>query len=348
VKPSHAIAAAALVAAAMLPGRALAGGAAPLPQRLAETGLYEPGSTTVRAGTIAYSPQYPLWTDGASKRRWIQLPPGTSIDASRPDAWEFPAGTKLWKEFAFDRAIETRLIERLDDGSWRFATYVWNEAGTDAELAPLRGAVVAVAAASGGRYKVPGRFDCLACHEGGATPVLGFSALQLSSDRDPLAPHADSVSPGFADLQTLVARGVLRNLPQRLLDDPPRIAAKSPAARAALGYLHGNCGHCHNDAGALASLDLALAQQAASPGASAERTLKSLLGHSSRFRAHDGKATQRVVSGSDESSVLAVRMKTTNPLARMPPLGVGVADDQGIALVERWIRTATPTEEKTP
>jgi len=332
------------------PGAAAAGGGVPpLPQRLSDTGLFVPGTTTARAEHIAFSPQYPLWSDGTSKRRWISLPPGTTIDAARPDAWEFPVGTKLWKEFAFGRAIETRFIERLADGSWRFAAYVWNEAGTDAELAPLRGAVVAAASAPGGQYKVPGRFDCLACHEGGTTPVLGFSALQLSPDRDPLAPHADAASAQFSDLKTLAARGLIRNLPQRLLENPPRIAAASPVTRAALGYLHGNCGHCHNDSGALASLDLALLQQAAEPGASAERTLKSLLGHSSRFRAHDGKATQRVVSGSDEASVLAVRMKTTNPMARMPPLGVKVADDEGIALIERWIRTATPlTKEKQP
>jgi hypothetical protein len=345
VKPSHAFVAAALVAAVALPAIAAAG-AAELPQRLSETGLYEPGTTTVRAGTIAFAPQYPLWTDGAGKRRWIRLPPGTAIDASKPDAWEFPAGTRLWKEFAFGRAVETRMIERLADGSWRFAAYVWNADGTDAELAPARGAVVAAAAAPGGQHRVPGRADCLACHDGGAAPVLGFSALQLSPDRDPLAPHAEPMSPAFADLGSLAASGVIRNLPQRLLDSPPRIAAGSPTARAALGYLHGNCGHCHNDAGALASVDLSLAQRAAAPGESAARTLKSLLGHASRFRADDGKATQRLVAGNGEASVLAVRMKTDNPMARMPPLGVRVADAEAIALIERWIRSAAPTHEE--
>ncbi|HVL55013.1 MAG TPA: hypothetical protein VM491_00795, partial [Burkholderiaceae bacterium] len=99
---------------------------APLPQRLSETGLYEAGSTThVRAGNLPFVPQYPLWSDGTSKRRWIHVPAGASIDASNPDAWEFPAGTRLWKEFALERPIETRMLERLADGSWRFAAYVW-------------------------------------------------------------------------------------------------------------------------------------------------------------------------------------------------------------------------------
>jgi hypothetical protein len=320
---------------------------APLPPRLSETGLFVPGTTTVRADLISFSPQYPLWSDGTRKRRWIALPPGTAIDASNPDVWEFPAGTRLWKEFSYGTPVETRFFERLADGSWRFATYVWNAQGTDADLAPARGTVLALAAAPGGRYAIPAQFDCLACHDGGASPVLGFSALQLSPDRDPLAPHAEAKAAQFAELNSLVERGVLRNLPRALLDSPPRIAAQSPTARAALGYLHGNCGHCHNASGALASLDLALLQQAAAPGESVERTLKSLLGHTSRFRPHDGSQSKRLVAGSDADSVLAVRMKTANPMARMPPLGVKVADAEGIALIERWIRTdLTTTKEK--
>jgi mono/diheme cytochrome c family protein len=44
------------------------------------------------------------------------------------------------------------------------------------------------------------------------------------------------------------------------------------------------------------------------------------------------------VPGRKEASVLTVRMRSANPLARMPPLGVQVIDDAGLALVERWIR----------
>ncbi len=62
--------------------------------------------------------------DGAGKRRWIALPPGTAIDGSDPDGWIFPVGTRLWKEFAFDRRVETRYLERTSEG-WRFATYLW-------------------------------------------------------------------------------------------------------------------------------------------------------------------------------------------------------------------------------
>src|SRR5215207_8377485 len=113
------------------------------PQRLRETGLFAADSTSeIAPGILAFSPQYPLWSDGAVKRRWIALPPGTSINASKADAWDFPRGTRLWKEFSVGGRVETRFIERLQNGSWRFATYIWNEAGTDATLAPQDGTIL--------------------------------------------------------------------------------------------------------------------------------------------------------------------------------------------------------------
>jgi mono/diheme cytochrome c family protein len=183
-------------------------------------------------------------------------------------------------------------------------------------------------------------------------PVLGFSALQLSPDRDPLAPHAQAPRPQDENLATLARRGLLRGLPPSLLDRPPRIAADDATSRAALGYLHGNCGHCHNE-GALGGVELSLAQKAAASRESAELALASLVGHASRFRPRDAAAVQRVVPGRPESSVLVARLKTTNPSARMPPLGVQVADREGIGLLERWIRealspTRTTSLEKKP
>jgi hypothetical protein len=316
------------------------GGAATdaLPARLSDTGLYEPGTTRVRADVISYSPQYPLWSDGATKRRWLRLPAGTSIDASRPDAWEFPAGTQLWKEFGHDRPVETRYIERLADGSWRYATYVWNEDGRDARLASADGERLAVESAPNGRYDVPAQLDCLACHEGAAVPVLGLGPLQLSTDRDPHAPHAEAPRADHVDLAALVERGLLRNLPPELVATPPRIAATSPLERAALGYLHGNCGHCHNDAGPMASLELVLAQDGRSDVA-ANAALRTTIARASGY-VPPGLAgdVQRIAPGAPEHSVVALRMKSRDPLVQMPPLGSALADPEGLALVERWIR----------
>jgi len=288
--------------------------AGPLPVHLRDTGLSDPRN-------LAFSPQYPLWSDGAHKRRWIYLPPGAAIDASRPDAWEFPAGTRLWKEFALGGPVETRFIERMPDGTWRYATYIWNEEGTDARLAPAEG-IAALPTHDG--YSIPSQSDCRACHESAAVPVLGFSALQLSSDRDPLAPHAAARSE--IDLDGLVARGLVKNLPAG--GTRPRIEASSPIERAALGYLHGNCGHCHNDTETRVPVDLTLAESVVGGVTSPDHVLRSLLNVRSR---------------------LLARVSSRDPQRQMPPLGTRLIDVAALALIERWLsEKSSTTEEPKP
>ena len=188
------------IAAAVAAVTLVASGAAPAqtrpPQTLQETGLYADFATLrVDPGHLAFAPQYPLWTDGAAKRRWISLPPGTAIDASDPDAWVFPAGTRLWKEFSFaGQRVETRYMERKRDGQWLYAAYAWSPDGREATLAPERGKRNAYRARRRSAHTIPGVSDCKACHQGGRSEVLGFSALQLSPERDPNALHAEEAS----------------------------------------------------------------------------------------------------------------------------------------------------------
>jgi hypothetical protein len=321
----------------------------PLPATLRDTGLRMTATGEPPPGIAAFSPQYPLWSDGADKRRWLQLPPGTFIDASRPDAWVFPRGTRLWKEFSHGgRPVETRYIERTADGTWRFAAYVWNEAGTEAVLAPARGiAALPVREAPLGRYAVPSRTDCLACHASTTVPVLGLGVLQLSADRDPLAPGAKPLRPGELDLRALVARGWVRGLPKELATQPARIDAATPVERAALGYLHANCGHCHNTTAARVPLDLTLAQRAADPGAARAEVLRATLEAVARYQpaGTDGHAVI-VAPGRPQASLLASRMQSRHAQVQMPPLGTQVPDPEGLALVQRWIAELDSSQRK--
>ena len=334
-----AVAAAATLVAAP-PAQAAADRSGP-PPTLAATGLYASGSSTeIRAGNLSFSPQYPLWSDGAAKRRWIRLPSGAAIDARDPDAFVFPPGTRLWKEFSFGgRRIETRYIERRADGRWDFATYRWNAQGSDAVLVPAGGERgLAVAEAPGGRYELPSRNDCLACHDGAAVPVLGFGALQLSTDRDAGAAHAVAADPGDLDLRKLAERGLLRGLPRSLRESPPRIAAATATERAALGYLHGNCGACHNDDGAPAPVRLVLAQRVADAAASRHRMLQTTVGVTARLQpAAAAPPVQRIAPGLPDDSLLLQRMRSRHAALQMPPLGTAQPDPEGLALIERWI-----------
>ena len=240
-----------------------------------------------------FAPQYPLWTDGATKHRSIYLP--APIDASG-DTWQFPVGTKLTKQFSFGGVVaETRSMERTAAG-WQYSVV----AGAPVDVAP------------GKRHVVPRQTDCKICHTDGP---LGFSALQLSSDRDPNAAHAEPA--GELDLGTLIDRGLVRGYSG---PRAPRIAARTPTERAALGYLHGNCGGCHNARTSLASLDM-------------EMTPATLINRASHYK----PTHARVTPHAPDESVVVERMRSRDAVAQMPPLGSQLVDQEGVELVSAWI-----------
>lgn len=330
----------ALSAVIAAPAHAQAG---ELPRTLRETGFFD------AVGRTPFSMQYPLWSDGADKQRVIALPPGTAVDASDPDAWRFPVGTRLWKTFSHaGRPVETRYIERAADGSWRYATYLWSSDGHDAVLAAARRATVLLSADfPGGRYVVPSQGDCVACHALAPVPVLGFSALQLSGARDPNAPNGRPRAADEPDLRALVERGVVRGLPHSLWQTPPRIAAATPIERAALGYLHANCSHCHHDGTGRVPVKLNLRQRVAEPEASAAAALRSMLDTPARFNGSDGAdaGARTVVPGDAAASLITRRVRSRDPRVQMPPLGTEHADAEGIALLTRWIQQDLPSRK---
>jgi hypothetical protein len=330
---------AAVAAEGMATDGALPADPAAAPRWLSQTGLYGDDGA-IAAGNRPFTPQYPLWTDGADKARWIHLPDGARIDVTDADAWRFPVGTKLWKEFAWNgRKVETRLLWLAAPDQWVFASYVWDEAQRDAELAPAGGIPGAYEVAEGRRHSIPGRADCLACHAASPTTVLGFSALQLSDDRDPLAPHAEPLPTGAVTLHTLVAEDRLSPSRPQWAASPPRIRASDPVERAALGYLAANCGTCHNDRGSLARLGLALHHNVAADPLAPEPALLTAIDAPGRWQV-PGVApdSSRVVApGAPERSSLAYRLSSRRPSSQMPPLGTVLRDDEGLELVRRWI-----------
>ena len=147
--------------------------------RSAETGLYDdPSTQAVTTEAAAFEPTYRLWSDAASKRRWVRLPPGTQIDSTDMDHWVLPIGTKLWKEFSRGGTLlETRLIERYGEGAedYWMGAFVWNAEQTEATLA-----VDGAHDINGTTHDAPAQDQCGACHRGDMGRVLGLSALQMS------------------------------------------------------------------------------------------------------------------------------------------------------------------------
>jgi mono/diheme cytochrome c family protein len=163
--------------------------------------------------------------------------------------------------------------------------------------------------------------------------VLGFSALQLSPDHDPRAPHAEPPGPNDVDLRGLVARGLVRNLPANLATTPPRIAGRSARERAALGYLHGNCGNCHNAEGPLRRLGLRLDYPLVAGGP--PPALATTLGVASGFTRPD--ASLRIAPGLPAQSVLVLRLAASDALTQMPPFGRHLTDRSALTLIEDWV-----------
>lgn len=319
---------------------ASAAGSPEPPALLSRTGLFSaPG--VVDARHLAYAPQYPLWTDGAAKARWIHLPPGTAIDGRDEDGWVFPVGTKVWKEFSFHgRKVETRFLWKTGRRAWVFASYAWNGDQTDAVLVSGEGRSHAALAGPDAWHDIPSRADCRACHGQERVEVLGFSALQLSPDRDPGAIHGEALQPGMITLRDLVARNLLRNARQDLLDRPPRIPADTPATRSALGYLDANCASCHRSDRPIPGLDLdfrhtsRITREADEPGL-----------RTTRLRVARPGAPARLQPGAPDRSLLLHRMSSRRPSSQMPPLGTVLVDQPAVDHLSRWIASlpATPT-----
>jgi mono/diheme cytochrome c family protein len=324
------------------------GGDTALPMHLADTGLFAPGGTDALAhGVRPFVPQYPLWSDGAAKRRWVRIPQGASIDAGSFRSWEFPVGTRFWKEFSFDgRRVETRLLWKSSPRDWVAASYAWNDAGSDAVLVAEDGMITSAGIAEGRQHSIPSRADCATCHGPSRAP-LGFNPLQLSDDRDPRAIHGEPRVNGMVTLSTLLDEGRLSGADDALRHAPPRIAARDPQTRAVVGYLSTNCGACHNGDGAIPARLPSLAY--ADVMADADRVMQSMLGLHSRWQAPGRPEGTTVLLDPDDprGSAILLRMRSRRPSSQMPPLGTTLQDREAIDAIGRWI-DAVRVEQPAP
>jgi cytochrome c553 len=311
------------------------------PARLVDTGLYANGQLGVVAdANRPFAPQYPLWTDGAAKSRWIYLPPDSAIDATNAADWEFPVGTRFWKEFRFDgRPVETRFLWRASADRWVFASYAWNADATDALLAPAAGIANVAAVSETKRHSIPAVSDCRACHGDRRIEPLGFNALQLSSDRDPEALHGEPLTDRMWTVRSLVAEGRLRTADNTPVAGDIRISG-NPATRAVLGYLSTNCGSCHRAGADIVLLGTSLKHSDVLDG---KRTLARMLDHRTRWQvpgAADGES-RLLDRHHPDTSALLTRMRSRRPSSQMPPIGTVLPDQAAIEAIGGWIASSS-------
>ena len=306
-------------------------------------------------GGIGYELTTPLFTDYASKYRFIFVPQGKQVAYSSMDALDFPVGTIIAKTFtmpndflngaAGEEIIETRLLIHRKDG-WAALPYIWREDRTGADLSVAGGTRDLTWIHSDGsmrstRYEIPAASSCKTCHST-VRPETG-SGRHMETVIDVIGPKArflnrDNVYDGETrnQLAHMDELGVLIGLP----DDPQTIdtapdwqdTAVDLESRAK-AYLDINCAHCHNPTGFASNSALFLEFWREVDTAYGICKTPVAAGSGS------GGLNHGIVPGDADSSIMTYRMDSNEPDVRMPEIGRTMVHEEGVELVREWINS---------
>ena len=293
------------------------------------------------AGVTPFEPVTPLFSDGATKLRFVYLPPGTAAEYDPVEAFAFPVGSALVKTFVFPadqrkpgedvRLVETRVMLRHEAG-WQAWAYVWNDEQTDAVL-KIAGAKVEIAtvAADGTAqaftYSVPNKNQCKACHA-------------FNGEIVPLGPKARNLNGSFAypggvenQLAHWIAAGILTGAPapEAAPSVPDWRDAGAPLDQRARAWLDVNCAHCHRAEGPASNSGLFLTYGEQEPVKYGVLKRPVAAGKGSGDRQFD------ILPGDPDGSILPYRVESTEPGVMMPELGRHIADPEAVVLLRDWI-----------
>jgi uncharacterized repeat protein (TIGR03806 family) len=283
-------------------------------------------------GVVLYTLNSPLFSDYASKLRFVKLPAGQSVAYNPDSVLQFPVGTAIVKTFYYPidernpkkgrRLMETRVLLHEAKG-WVALPYIWNKEQTDAVLEVAGGSdqvswIDAAGKKQSFEYQVPNMNQCKGCHErsGEMTPI-GPSVRQLNDGRQ---------------LQHWETAGLIKGLPK---DHIPALVNYSDASASlddrVKAYLDINCAHCHNPTGPARSSGLYLTWD------SKDRTAYGFLKPPVAAGRGSGNLSYDIVPGKPEQSILHYRMASRDPGVMMPELGRQLTHHEGVELVRSWI-----------
>ena len=311
-----------------------------LPGELRCTGLYANWQERkLRCGVKPYVPAHELWSDGARKQRYVWLPPGKTVDVTNPDDFDYPVGTRFWKEFyvgpaGSQKLGETRFLLKSAAG-WLYTVYVWS---SDGMTATQHNEGVEDLFATG--HTVPSREQCKTCHIGRQNFILGWDFIMLGTGATGVTARG------------LAQDGQLSGLDPKLLDlQVPGDAVE----KAALAYLHANCGvSCHNttiDATGNPSglyLRLEVAKMDSPHSTSAVDGINQNPAPNAKLGALPSDRSYFDIRPRDlDRSLVYLRMNHRGSDTAMPPLGTHQVHEQGVSAVKAWIESMT-TERGYP
>lgn len=306
-----------------------------IPAVLSATGCVDAANPrNVVSGAIPYSVNSPLWSDGATKRRWAALPDGSKITITSDGDFKFPINSVLIKEFSLGgKPVETRLLKYHTNGTWAGYTYAWRSDLSDADLVTADGMDGPTIPGTTTKWWYPSRAQCMVCHTEAANYALGPEIAQLN--RISPNPYPQSGRQGN-ELATWAGIGLfstslsapVAQLPA-LVDPSDTTAALALRARS---YLHANCAGCHRSGGPTrAAIDLRYWVPPSQMNACNTPPVVSDLGVT---------GAMPIVPQQTFKSLIYLRM-TRRDANQMPPLGTRLVDRNIGEIVTRyWINSA--------
>lgn len=305
-------------------------GSESFPNLLSQTGFFSNVSALTPApGLLEYEVTAPLWSDGATKRRWLALPGDERIGFNAKGVWEFPVGTAFIKHFEMplDSGGTRRLSTRVtlhQEARWVGVVYRWNESETDAVLMTEGMDESIDLGGSTQTWHYPSSSECLGCHTSAAGRVLGARTRQLG---DPFSPP----SPNGVQLDDWNCRGLFDSEVDEASSYDRYAALDDTSADMGLkarSYMAVNCAVCHQPGGpAVGSMDLRFDPALPDMHLVDVPATEDDLGLSN---------PRRVVAGDHASSVLWLRMASTDLEVRMAR-GAQIPDPEAVSLIGAWI-----------
>ncbi len=318
-----------------------------IPQLLSETGAFSDlTNLTPNDGIIPYELNTILYSDGASKKRWIAVPNDGTRDTSDEQIifnsdtdFEYPDGTVLIKHFEINtdkqnpneiKKLETRFLIINGDDTYG-VTYVWNDEQTDAEL--ITNAVVEdipIKNESGITenlsWTYPGRSQCLSCHSSATNWAIGPKSHTLNRevqyDNSGITHNQISVWNDLNLFTETLSENEIQSL-HRSVSITDENASNEEKVRS---YIDMNCSHCHRGDNLETKFDARFYVDLV------EQHIVDEAAHSRNSRENNF-----VIASGDENKSEMLRRSNSLGGNRMPPLGRSTTDEDFIIALKGWI-----------
>lgn len=316
-------------------------------QKLSDYKLFEDNIAEMKPsiGVHPYTLSSQLFTDYASKSRWVWMPNNTKATFTEAkDILQFPEKTVLVKTFYYDRAgnestkriLETRIMIKKGtlasgEGDWIFANYIWNDEQTEAYL-DNNGRNVDITFTNEYNntytttYRIPSETECMICHKDNEKAIpIGPKLANMNLNYSYKNGTQNQIDYWIAN-DLIATENLNRNIEYVIDWKNPNLALKDRMR----SYLEINCAHCHAESKHCDYRPIRLGYY--------ETTSEENMGVCVTPQDNiDSSLTAIITPQNIGRSVMHYRLSTTDDSYKMPLLGRSIVDEEAVALLEEYI-----------